>query len=478
MLKNTPIKKPTKSCLTTPIPKKKPIPKKLSTPVKKSAKTTPQRTMAQLPAGRKAFQTVGATQAIAPNPNTSKSQFRVELLKAYNRDGYVLVKNVLNQSAIDTIHNDMVSVFRGKYPNVNGLSPTTATLTDSEVLSGYSGIEHPLKVAEHARELIFSNSQISLALKALIGRNIKYVSSDYWIQGPGEYGRAWDQDESTIMTRDRSLVLAFISLDELTTSSGTILLQPASHKSGVLFPTNASMGGGGGGGGGGDSHTNSGSDVSFDWLTHVNKGGLNQISKLSPLSSHGGGGDENENVTDGSSPNTLRGENNNNNNNNSSSSSSSSGRRSDSSDHSKIAATTTEKPSTSTPPNTHTNPLLPPTYPVIDDGHINSVPVDMPAGSVLFINGYCLQRMMPTMSESTHRRLLRVHFCSAETTVAWNAVANANELFAHHLESLPPSELLDVRDIMMVAGNDPYEYKGHRNIFPTELISRRGPPEF
>lgn len=339
-----------------------------------------------------------------------------------------MVKNVFSSDNIDTIHNDMVSIFRGKYPSVVGLSPTLSTLTDSEVLSGFSGIEHPLKVADSARSLVFGSPQISLSLKALIGRNIKCVSSDYWIQGPGEYGRAWGQDEETIMTRDMSLVMAFVALDDLGSSSGTILVHPASHKSGILFPPARSPY---------ERENGSGSETSYNWQSLVKR--KPHGSTTTPYYHNG---DESDNASD-----TAGG-------------------------YGSSAALASSTTATGTGASSSTS--TPGGGDEIDS--MTAVPIDMPAGSVLFVNGYTLQRMMPTMSESTHKRLLRVHFCSAETPVGWNTSAVESHLFSQHLDGLSYEELLDVRDMTMVAGSDPYEYKGTRNIFPVELVLRRGAP--
>jgi ectoine hydroxylase-related dioxygenase (phytanoyl-CoA dioxygenase family) len=351
----------------------------------------------------KAFQISGQANVIAPlNPHTSKSLFRAELLKAYNRDGYALVKNVFSPADIESIHHEMVELCRGKNPSVVGVSRSIDpnSITDSEALQAYSCIQFPLKASEVARKTVFSNPQILTGLKSLIGNNIKCVSSEYWIQS-SEHGQNWSQDESVIMTRDKSLVLALIALDDLTTANGTPLLHPASHKSGILYPTPHAH------------DENSGSDTSYDWISLV--------KKVDPTNKFQAAPDELSEHSEG------------------------------------LPSATASRPSMPKPT-------------LLDQmDAMTSVPVEMPAGSVLFVNGYCLQRMVPNPNSEAFRRLLRVHFSSAETQVSWN-------ISDSHLEGLSTSQLLDIRDVHLVAGTDPYEYKGYQNIFPAQVIRRHGAP--
>merc|ERR1712137_229622 len=54
--------------------------------------------------------------------------------------------------------------------------------------------------------------------------------------GPKMPGHAWHQDEMDIPTRDRSLVAAWIALDDATIDNGCLWVHPGSHKSGILYP--------------------------------------------------------------------------------------------------------------------------------------------------------------------------------------------------------------------------------------------------
>jgi phytanoyl-CoA hydroxylase len=79
----------------------------------------------------------------------------------------------------------------------------------------------------------------------------------------------------------------------------------------------------------------------------------------------------------------------------------------------------------------------------------DSVPVEVKAGSIVFFNGYLLHRSLPNHAKAGYRRVLVNHYMSAESFLPW----------------FPPREgesmaTADSRDILMIAGEDPYAWKG------------------
>ena len=79
----------------------------------------------------------------------------------------------------------------------------------------------------------------------------------------------------------------------------------------------------------------------------------------------------------------------------------------------------------------------------------DAVPVEIPAGTALFFSGYLLHRSLQNSGKHGYRRALANHYMSAESLLPWR----------------PPREgehmaMVDYRDIVMVAGVDPYAYKG------------------
>lgn len=88
-------------------------------------------------------------------------------------------------------------------------------------------------------------------------------------------------------------------------------------------------------------------------------------------------------------------------------------------------------------------------FPYTDE---DAVPVEIPAGAALIFNGYLLHRSLQNSGRHGYRRALVHHYMSAESLLPWKQ---------------PEGEWLgeyDFRDIVMVAGEDPYAYKGLRDV--------------
>ena len=77
------------------------------------------------------------------------------------------------------------------------------------------------------------------------------------------------------------------------------------------------------------------------------------------------------------------------------------------------------------------------------------VPIELAAGGVVFFNGYLLHRSLPNTTAGT-RRALVIHYMSAASLLPWNHDGHS------------PTE--DYRDIELIAGTDPYAWKGIANL--------------
>jgi hypothetical protein len=83
----------------------------------------------------------------------------------------------------------------------------------------------------------------------------------------------------------------------------------------------------------------------------------------------------------------------------------------------------------------------------------DAVPVEIAAGSVLLFNGYLLHKSLPNTGRQGFRRALVNHYMRASSLLPW-APPEAEE----------PMAQVDFRDIVLVAGRDPYAYKGTTDI--------------
>ncbi len=75
------------------------------------------------------------------------------------------------------------------------------------------------------------------------------------------------------------------------------------------------------------------------------------------------------------------------------------------------------------------------------------IPIEVKSGSVVFFNGYTLHSSKRNKTADCFRMALVNHYMSAESMLPWDQDGK-----------LLPTE--DLRDIVMVAGKDPYEWKG------------------
>ena len=83
----------------------------------------------------------------------------------------------------------------------------------------------------------------------------------------------------------------------------------------------------------------------------------------------------------------------------------------------------------------------------------DAIPVEVPAGAMVFFNGYLLHRSFQNTRTSGYRRVLVNHYMSAESLLPWVASTEGKQV-----------AITDYRDIVMIAGKDPYAYKGFADL--------------
>ena len=83
----------------------------------------------------------------------------------------------------------------------------------------------------------------------------------------------------------------------------------------------------------------------------------------------------------------------------------------------------------------------------------DAIPVEVKAGTIVFFNGYLLHRSFPNRAQAGFRRVLVNHYMSAESLLPWRPPKEGEQM-----------AVADYRDIVMVAGTDPYAWKGTEDI--------------
>ncbi|WP_309713023.1 phytanoyl-CoA dioxygenase family protein [Armatimonas sp.] len=156
-------------------------------------------------------------------------------------NGYLVLESLVTSEEVEELRRDTVNLARGGYPCEN-LQPLAAELTDDEALRRILCIHQPhfispviQKYVKHAK-ICGALSQITAAHLPFWDGSVKCMQSMLFVKPPTFQGQAWHQDEIYIPTRDRSLIGAWIALDDATIENGCLWVIPGSHKLGYLYP--------------------------------------------------------------------------------------------------------------------------------------------------------------------------------------------------------------------------------------------------
>lgn len=267
----------------------------------------------------------------------SQSAIRQEQIDFFATNGYLVVPDALNQAEIAELRTDATRICRGEAGEVRGLTPSSPTDTEADVLRRYLCIHFPHKISTTMYRYLAHPAIVDI-LTGVIGPDIKSMQSMLFIKAAGKPGQAWHQDEIFIPTRDRSLTGAWLALDDATTENGCLWVIPGSHRHGILWPQEAH------------------GDPRFDCTS--------------------------ESIG----------------------------------------------------------------FPYTDD---DAIPVEVRAGAIVFFNGYLLHRSLPNYAKTGYRRVLVNHYMSAQSLLPWH-----NPREGEHMATA------DMRDVVLIAGKDPYAYKG------------------
>ncbi len=165
-----------------------------------------------------------------------------EQVAFYVDNGYLAVPDLLGADELTDLKQDIIKVARGGYPNQT-IQPVPAHLSDEQVLSRILAIHQPHYVSpvmeKYTRRPKISGvlSQIAGAHLAHWSGNVKCMQSMLFIKPPGYQGQSWHQDENYIPTRDRSLIGAWIAIDDAYVENGCMWVIPGSQRPGYLYPT-------------------------------------------------------------------------------------------------------------------------------------------------------------------------------------------------------------------------------------------------
>jgi len=160
------------------------------------------------------------------------AQTQATLATRFVEDGYIVVPDLVSPDDLSRIVDDAQRFIAGDYPVSN--------LPDNgDVLA----VHFPHWVSPVAMDMVQHDGVIDV-LSQITGAHLpqwdgatKCMQSMLFFKPPGLQGQAWHQDERFIPTRDRSLVGAWIAVDDANIDNGCLWVLPGSHRTGQLWPT-------------------------------------------------------------------------------------------------------------------------------------------------------------------------------------------------------------------------------------------------
>lgn len=160
----------------------------------------------------------------------------------YVEEGFLVVPGLVEAAEVERAREDALLFARGEY-EVSNLPELPDSASDEERLAAILAVHFPHWVSEVALDLVRHPdivdvlSRITGAHNAHWDGRVKCMQSMLFLKPAGLQGQAWHQDERYIPTRDRSLVGAWIALDDASVENGCLWVLPGSHRSGVIWPT-------------------------------------------------------------------------------------------------------------------------------------------------------------------------------------------------------------------------------------------------
>ncbi len=154
---------------------------------------------------------------------------------AYRRDGYVIVPELFGAADLAALRGESVALCRGRLGALKGLVESPEAESDGDAMRRYMVGVMPHKLPSLFAQYL-ADRRIMRVLDALIGPDVKAVHSQVFFKAAGMPGNAFHQDELFIPTRDRSLVTAWIALEDARIANGCLRVFPGSHRPSILWP--------------------------------------------------------------------------------------------------------------------------------------------------------------------------------------------------------------------------------------------------
>jgi phytanoyl-CoA hydroxylase len=166
----------------------------------------------------------------------------VDQAQFFVEHGYLVAPGLVSAAEVEVGRAEALAFARGEYP-ISNPPDLPADATDDERVAAMLAVHFPHWVSEASLGFV-RHAGICDVLSRITGAHLPYwdgrvkcMQSMLFLKPPGLQGQAWHQDERFIPTRDRSLVGAWIALDDADLENGCLWVLPGSHRMGYLHPT-------------------------------------------------------------------------------------------------------------------------------------------------------------------------------------------------------------------------------------------------
>ena len=133
--------------------------------------------------------------------------------KFYREEGYLVLHHALESVELENLKAETRNLCRNQDGAIDGIPPAPQEMSDEAAMESVLCVHFPHKLSSRILTTL-SHPRIIEVLKMLLEPNIKCMQSMLFVKAAGKPGQAWHQDEDFIPTRDRSLIGAWIALDE------------------------------------------------------------------------------------------------------------------------------------------------------------------------------------------------------------------------------------------------------------------------
>lgn len=111
------------------------------------------------------------------------------LTEQFARDGYVIVEDLLSQEEVQNLKKEIANISRGERGLIKGLESFSLQDSDDYITQKYLCFHFPHKMSDYIRHISVQQPNIVNTLTKIVGPNVKFMQSMFFIKAPGKLGQ-------------------------------------------------------------------------------------------------------------------------------------------------------------------------------------------------------------------------------------------------------------------------------------------------